>query len=145
MLSRGTTAPPISSPASPPPLQEKPGGFKQVVVPLSPTPLPAEGEPPTSAPVNVNGTSPSLSSHVPVSTSVTEEPREPVAETPNGDVFVGPEHRADVSEPAHVDAAPQGDGETAECPPPTPEKDEVARGTRTPVPVSAAEGASEAT
>ncbi|KAI9450725.1 Vps54-like protein-domain-containing protein [Lactarius psammicola] len=136
MLSRGTTAPPVSSPASPPPLQEKPGGFKQVVAPLSPPPLPAQGEPPIAPPVNGASSSSSL---VPVSTSATEEPREPVAETPNGDVPVGPEHHADVLEPADIDGALQGDGETAECPPPTPEKDEVARGSRTPVSVPTVE------
>ncbi|KAI9440176.1 hypothetical protein BJY52DRAFT_1195541 [Lactarius psammicola] len=142
MLSRGTTAPPVSSLASPPPLQEKPGGFKQVVAPLSPPPLPAQGEAPIAPPVNGASSSSSL---VPVSTSATEEPREPVAETPNGDVPVGLEHHADVLEPADIDGTLQGDGETAECPAPTPEKDEVARGSRTPASVPTVEGASEAT
>lgn len=98
-------------------------------MPLSPTP-------PT-----VNGAS-SLS--VPESAPAKEEPPEPVEddETPNGDVFVGPEDLADGSARAHVDAAAlQGDGAAAGSPPPTPAKDD---GSRTPVLVSAAEGASEA-
>ncbi|KAH8984052.1 Vps54-like protein-domain-containing protein [Lactarius akahatsu] len=133
MLSRGPTAPPVPSPASPPPMQEKPGGFKQVAAPLSPPPLPAEGEPPTTA--LVNGVESSSSSHVSVSTSGIEDPQEPVDES------VGPERGADVSEPAHVDAEPQEDRETAERPPPTPAKD----GEATPASVPVTEGASEAT
>lgn len=98
-------------------------------MPLSPTP-------PT-----VNGAS---SFSVPESAPAKEEPREPVEddETPNGDAFVGPEDLADGSARAHVDAAAlQGDAAAAGSPPPTPEKDD---GRRTPVLVSAAEGASEA-
>ena len=71
------------------------GRFKQVVAPLSPTPQ-------TAAPID--GTSSSSSSlRLLVSTSATEGPREPVAETPTGDVSVGPEHSADVSAPAQVE------------------------------------------
>ncbi|KAH9066196.1 Vps54-like protein-domain-containing protein [Lactarius vividus] len=134
MLSRGTTAPPIPSHASPP-TQEKPGGFKQVAAPLSSTPLPAE---PTTALVNGASSSP----HVPVSASGTEQP---VDELSNGDESVGPEHGANFSEPAHVDAELREDRETAERPPPTPAKDEEATGGGTPASVPVTRGASEAT
>ncbi|KAF8263057.1 Vps54-like protein-domain-containing protein [Lactarius quietus] len=100
MLSRGNTAPPPSAPV---PTQEKQGGFKQVVVPLSPT------------------------------------PREPVAETPNGDVEEDEDGRAETL--VNVDAAPQGDREVAEHlehPPPTPAKDEAAAAGRTPAAVPVA-------
>ncbi|KAH9066206.1 Vps54-like protein-domain-containing protein [Lactarius vividus] len=59
MPSRGTTAPPIPSP---PPTQEKPGGFKQVAAPLSPAPLTALLSGASSSP------------HVPASTSGDRRP-----------------------------------------------------------------------
>ncbi|KAI9445991.1 Vps54-like protein-domain-containing protein [Lactarius indigo] len=137
MLSRSTTAAPVPHPASPPPMQEKPGGFKQVAAPLSPPPvLPAEGEPPTTTAL-VNGLSSSDAR-----ASGTEES---VDETPNGGLSVSPEHGDDVSESAHADTVPQGDAEPSERPPPTPAKDEGVTGGRTLASVPVAEGASEAT
>jgi hypothetical protein len=109
MLSRSNTAPPAPAP------QEKQGGFRQVVVPLLPTP------------------------------TVNSKPREPVPKSPNGDAHadadVGPgRHHAD----ADVDAVLQGDKEAAAHQPPTPAKDEALAGSRTPALVAVAVGASEA-
>jgi vacuolar protein sorting-associated protein 54 len=119
MLSRSNTAPPAPAPipVPAPAPQEKQGRFKQVVVPLSPTPP-------------VNG-----------------KPRGPLPKSPNGDahmdVDAGPErHHADVD--AGVDAVTQGDEEAAEQPPPTPAKDETLAGSRTSALVPVAVGASEA-
>lgn len=123
MLSRGTTAPsaPAPPPAPPPQVQEKQGGFKQVVVPLSPAPQPA---------TPVNGAS----------------SRESVVETPNGDLSA--KHRADVpthATPVDADAVLQGaEADEDEDAPPTPEKDDAVGDSLTPVPNPAVVAASEA-
>lgn len=131
MLSRGTTQPSIPAPAPipvPPPVppQEKQGGFKQVLAPLSPTPLPVEKQrelPTTPTPLPIQAT-PS-----PTPAWVEEERQEYAAEAQNGDASVVPE-RTD----AGADGTSQGHGGASEQAPPTPAKDDVTKMTVPPDP-----------
>ncbi|KAI0253534.1 Vps54-like protein-domain-containing protein [Lactifluus subvellereus] len=139
MLSRRTTQPPVPAPAPipvPAPVtpQEKQGGFKQVLTPLSPTPVPAEKQhelPTTPTPLPIQAT-PS-----PTPAWMEEERQEHAAEAQNGDASVVPEQ----TDP-DADGTPQGHGGASEQAPPTPAKDHVARNSRTTVPDPTPEGAS---
>jgi vacuolar protein sorting-associated protein 54 len=137
MLGRGTTQPqpqppppPISIPetaSSPPPTltREKQGGYKQVAVLLSPTPLPAEKQrdlptTPTSVPIHATPS--------PLLSQVEEERPEPAAHAPNVDaVDVGADESG--QRPGWVDGeigggVSQGNGDVmAEKAPPPPAKD----------------------
>jgi hypothetical protein len=140
MLSRGTTQPqpqpqpplpPISIPettSSPPPTltREKEGGYKQVAVLLSPTPLPAEKQrdlptTPTSVPIHATPS--------PLLSQVEEERPEPAVHAPNVDAV---DISADESgrRPGRMDeetngGVSQGNGDVVaeKAPPPLPAKD----------------------
>jgi vacuolar protein sorting-associated protein 54 len=133
ILSRGTTQPqpqpsppPISIPAttsSPPPTltREKQGGYKQVAVLLSPTPLPAEKQ--RDLP-----TTPTLPIHATPSPLLSQEQLEPAASAPNVDaVDVGVDESG--RHPGRVDGetddgVSQGNGDVVfEKAPPPPAKD----------------------
>ena len=137
MLSRGTTqpqpplpSPPISIPettSSPPPslTREKQGGYKQVAVLLSPTPLPAEKQrdlPTTQTSVPIQSTpSPLLS-------QVEEERLEPAPHAPNADAAdAGADESGQHPEQADGETyggVSQGNGDVvAEKAPPPPAKD----------------------
>lgn len=141
MLSRGTTQPqpqppppPISIPdtaSSPPPTltREKQGGYKQVAVLLSPTPLPAEKQrdlptTPTSVPIRATPS--------PLLSQVEEERPDPAAYAPNvGAVDVGADESG--GHPGRVDGeidhggVSRSNGDVvAEKPPPPPAKDSEA-------------------
>jgi len=137
MLSRGTTQPqpqppppPISIPAttsSPPPTltQEKQGGYKQVAVLLSPTPLPAEKQRdlPTS-PITV----PIRATPSPLLTQVEEEQLGPVADVYNADATDASAADESGRRPGGLDETDSGvlrgnGNAVAESPPPLPAKD----------------------